>query len=376
MAPIRLGIIGLSAHPGSWAAAAHLPYLLSPHGKAHYKIVALCNSSTESAHSAIKTLGLPSDTRAYGNPSDLAQDINVDLVVCSTRVDRHYITIKPSILAGKAVFVEWPLASNTSQARELASLARRQSIRSVVGLQGPATAPISAARKVLEDGLLGKVLSSEVKACGGTGSHDTIPESLRYFTQMAVGGNAITIGFGHLWEFLQTALGDVYDIRSRLQLQRPKVRLASKTGAVIATVESDVPDLVSVTALLKPSQYVESGATVVMTFQKGQPFPGDPCLTWTISGEKGELKFIAQGGTTPRTMASGDVKIVLHDFSTGEISDIPWAWEPWRQELPVAARGVAGIYEAYARGDSMGYCDFEHGLKRHEQLANILSYSH
>ncbi|KAL6355328.1 hypothetical protein LRP88_10914 [Fusarium phalaenopsidis] len=354
MAPIRLGIIGLSARPGSWAAAAHLPYLLSSHGKAHYRIVALCNSSTESAHSAIKTLGLPSDIRAYGNPSDLAQDTNVDLVVCSTRVDRHYATIEPSILAGKAV----------------------QSIRSVVGLQGPATASISAARQLLEDGLLGKVLSSEVKACGGTGSHDTIPESLRYFTQMAVGGNAITIGFGHLWEFLQTALGDVYDIRSRLQLQRPKVRLASKMGAVIETVESDVPDLVSVTALLRPSQYVESGATVVMTFQKGEPFPGDPCLTWTISGEKGELKFTAQGGTTPRTMASGDVKIVLHDFSTGEISDIPWAWEPWRQELPAAARGVAGIYEAYARGDSTGYCDFEHGLKRHEQLENVLSYSY
>ncbi|KAL2672157.1 hypothetical protein Neosp_012855 [[Neocosmospora] mangrovei] len=327
MAPTRLGIIGLSPHPGSWAAAAHLPYLLSPHGKAHYKIVALCNSTTESAHSAIKTLGLPSDTRAYGNPSDLAQDANVDLVVCSTRVDRHYITIKPSILAGKAVFVEWPLASNTSQARELASLARRQSVRSMVGLQGPATVPISAARKVLEDGLLGKVLSSEVKAYGGMGNHDTLPESLRF------------------------------------ELQRSMVRLASETGVVIETVESDVPNLISVTALLRPSQYVGSGATVIITFQKGQPFPDDPCLTWTISGEKGELKFTGQGGTTPRTMASGDVKIVLHDFLTGEISDIPWAWEPWRQELPVAARGVAGIYEAYARSDSTGYCDFEHGLK-------------
>lgn len=86
---------------------------------------------------------------------------------------------------------------------------------------------------------------------------------------------------------------------------------------MIETVESDVPDLVSLTALLRPSRYVESGATVVMTFQKGLPFPGDP---WTISGEKDELKFTAQGGTTPRTMASGDVKIMLHDFSTGEFT--------------------------------------------------------
>jgi predicted dehydrogenase len=197
MSPIRLGIIGLSANLDSWAGAAHLPYLISPHGKAHYKIVALCNSSIESARSAIETFGLPTDIRAYGNPSDLAQDANVDFVVCSTRVDRHYETIKPSISAGKAVFVEWPLASNISQVRELASLARRQNIKCVVGLQGPVTAPIDAVRKLLQEGRIGKVLSSDVKSWGGTGNRDTVPESLRYFTQMAVGGNVITIGFGH-----------------------------------------------------------------------------------------------------------------------------------------------------------------------------------
>lgn len=197
MAPIRLGIIGLSANLGSWAAAAHLPYLLSPHGRAHYKIVALCNSSVESAHSTIKTFGLPSDTQVYGDPSELAQDANIDLVVCSTRVDRHYETIKPSISAGKAVFVEWPLASNISQVRELASLVRMQNIKCVVGLQGPVTAPINGVRKLLEDGLIGKVLSSDMKSWGGMGNHNAVPESLRYFTQIAVGGNAITIGFGH-----------------------------------------------------------------------------------------------------------------------------------------------------------------------------------
>jgi hypothetical protein len=179
-----------------------------------------------------------------------------------------------------------------------------------------------------------------------------------------------------VWEFLQSALGDTYDIRSRLQLQRPKVGLTSKTGAVVETVESDVPDLASVTALLRPNQYIEDGATLLITFHRGRPFPGEPNLSWTISGEKGEIKFTAEGGATPRTMASKSVKIVLHDFSTGEVRDVAWGWEPWRQELPVAARGVAGVYEAYARGDKTAYCDFEHGLKRHEQLEDILSGRH
>jgi predicted dehydrogenase len=198
MAPIRLGIIGLSGkNLSSWASTAHLPYLVSPRGRSLYEIVAVCNSNIDSARLAIEIFQLPPDTRAYSNPHDLAQDADVDFVVCSTRVDKHYESIKPSIIAGKAAFVEWPLASNISQARELASLARNKGMNCLIGLHGPVTAPVNAVREVLEQGRIGKVLSSEVKASAGTGDYNAVPESLRYFTQYELGGNAITIGFGH-----------------------------------------------------------------------------------------------------------------------------------------------------------------------------------
>lgn len=62
--PIRVGIIGLS--PGQWAANAHLKYLQSPESR--FKIVAVCNSSVESAKNAVKTLKLAEDTKTYGDP--------------------------------------------------------------------------------------------------------------------------------------------------------------------------------------------------------------------------------------------------------------------------------------------------------------------
>lgn len=63
MPPIRVGFIGLSK--SGWAPNAHLPYLkASP----NYEIVALCNSSVESASAAIKQYELPQSTKAYGNP--------------------------------------------------------------------------------------------------------------------------------------------------------------------------------------------------------------------------------------------------------------------------------------------------------------------
>lgn len=196
--PIPVALIGLSASATtSWASNAHLPYLLSPRGKEKYRIAALLNSSVETAERAIAHYNLPSETRAYGDPYDLAADPDVQLVVCATRVDKHASTVRPSIEAGKDVFVEWPLAENVGVARDLASLAAEKNVRTVVGLQGRVAPFYEKVTNILKSGRIGKVLSSEVRASGGTVLRDTLPEGLKYFTQKETGGNIITIGFGH-----------------------------------------------------------------------------------------------------------------------------------------------------------------------------------
>ena len=76
MAPIRVGFIGLSKSSlSSWAANAHLPYLIASEGR--YEIKALCNSTVENAKKAIEAFELPSTTKAYGDPQDLANDSEV-----------------------------------------------------------------------------------------------------------------------------------------------------------------------------------------------------------------------------------------------------------------------------------------------------------
>lgn len=111
--------------------SAHLPYLLAP---PHYDVVALCNSSEAAAKAAVERYELPGTTKTYGNPKDLAADADIDLIVCSVRVDRHYATIKPALEAGKDVFVEWPLASNLAHAEELVAIAKRTGSKTIVGL--------------------------------------------------------------------------------------------------------------------------------------------------------------------------------------------------------------------------------------------------
>jgi predicted dehydrogenase len=197
--PIRVGLIGLSASAATaWAANAHLPYLLSPTGRSKYTITALLNSSTSAAERAVAAYNLPpSQIKTYGDPAALAADADVDLVVCNTRVDNHFDTVLPSVKAGKDVFVEWPLAHDTHHARVLAEEIKKAGGRGIVGLQGGAAPVAVKLRQLLEEGRIGKVLSSELRVFGGTIDRAELPDKLAYFAERKYGGNIVAIGVMH-----------------------------------------------------------------------------------------------------------------------------------------------------------------------------------
>lgn len=195
MALIRVAIVGLSAAAtgSGWAASAHLPYLLkSP----HYKIVALCNTSLEKAEAAIKAYNLDPQTKAYGSPEDLAKDPDVDLVVANTRVDLHGRVLLPSIKAGKDVFSEWPMDSNEAKAKVMLETARQSGSKTIVGLQGRANPVVQKLKQIIEEGRIGKVLSSTIYGSTTNGGAEESAK-VRYITQREVGGNILTIHFGH-----------------------------------------------------------------------------------------------------------------------------------------------------------------------------------
>lgn len=200
--PLRTALIGLSSSAAtSWASSAHLPGLLTPAGRSKLPITALLNSSVKAAQSAIETYKLPPETKAYGSPEDLANDPDIDVVICNTRVDRHFETILPSVKKGKDVFVEWPIASNPADIETLVQEARKSGSRVAVGLQRRWSPQAVKLREIIQDGIngkkLGKLLSVESRFFGASIDREILPESLKYFVDRKVGGNAITIGNAH-----------------------------------------------------------------------------------------------------------------------------------------------------------------------------------
>lgn len=407
---IKVAIVGLSARAAtSWASRAHLPYLLSERGRKHYQIVALLNSSVDAARAAIKHYGLPSEsTAAYGDPEALATDItsgtiDVNLVTVATRVDVHYPVVLPILKAVAAkrssapkdfgVFVEWPLAANLDEVCELNTVIDGKNIKSVLGLQGRVSPVYLAVRDLIASGRIGRILSSDARAHGGSVSRTALPESLGYFLDRSVGGNVITIGLGHTLDSIQAVVGELTDTQSQAQIQRPKIDLrkpGEKEGEwiVTKTVTSDVPDLITVLGKLAPkrgvsgSEYFSDGtATFQIRFVRGEPFPGEPGYVWTVAGEKGELRLVSYGGPSIQAFGGGGnnegptaITLSLYDYASGKVEAVPWQWQDWQTTLePVPARNIGGVYEAYAEGRESDYASFADAQERHEQLEGWLN---
>lgn len=383
MAPIRIAIVGLSsAAKTSWAAEAHLPYLLSNRGKQHYEIVALLNSSTKAAEAARDHFNLPPSVRTYGDPESLAADPNIDLVVVSTRVDTHDALAKPSLEAGKAVFIEWPVAASATASRALLdpgtiSTAYQAALkRSVVGLQGQVTPILATVKAVLDSGRVGKVLSSEVRFATHIWPRDALPRGLAYFADRSVGGNPLTISYGHVVDYVQYVLGGDFDagsVKATSFVQRPRVGvLGDDAGTPVRTVTNEVPDFVAVHGHLRGGRRTVPGAPLAITMLTGPAFKGRPAFEWTIAGEKGEILLTSPDGPYLFSGFSFGVRprIEVHDHATDEVEEVAWEWEDWQEELGLKVRSTAGVYERYARWWEGGQLEGE--LKEEEAWPRLV----
>jgi predicted dehydrogenase len=135
-----------------------------------------------------------------------------------------------------------------------------------------------------------------------------------------------------------------------------------------------VPDLILATGRLSESPTAQKDAAVLVRFRRGQPFPGSPHLSITITGEKGEIRVQVFTGTTLHGASAYEKPVVIevHDFEKDVVEHVEWKWEEWQQDIPLLARGVAAVYEAFAKGEEDGLVSFEEALKRHEQLEGLL----
>ncbi|TVY90117.1 Galactose/lactose metabolism regulatory protein [Lachnellula willkommii] len=373
--PIRVGIIGLGISesdltPGLWAAKAHLPYLQA---SSAFRITAVANSSVKSAQTSIDHHKLGSDVKAYGSPSDIAADPNVDFIVVSVRVGKHYALTKPALLAGKDIFVEWPLAATLSQAEELTALAKEKGVKNIVGVQARVSPLVIKLRSILKNNDIGTILSSTVNATFSGIPHDMFPNGAEYYLDINSGGNAFYITFGHFFDSFTHVLGPFSSpLNAVFDLKYPRTKLVDfVTMTQHAELDRTAPDHVFVQGKLASGALASIAFRTVPTHTKEVE---DRFLTWTITGTEGEIVVIQKEGNWQ--MLESDGFVVKIRKGKGEVETVDLGVGVQEDSEAVLAnkpreRNVGRVYEAFLEGQSGNFATFEQALESQKLLARI-----
>lgn len=281
--------------------------------------------------------------------TDIAKDANIDLVVCSVRVDRHLETIAPSLKAGKDVYVEWPLGKSAAEAREILRLQKEGGgKRAIVGLQGREAPSVKKLKEVIESGRIGKVLSSTWAA---QGSHlgPTGLEAFAYMGDKPVGGNIVTIHFGHAIDYIQTVLGYGFSSSSALLANRRTTWDVSQNNGSVVPKPLTADDTIFLHGTLAKGEVPLSA-----TLRGGPVFPGTPGLDWRIYGEKGEVRLSAGGPFLQ--IGYEDIKIEVFDFASGKAEVVEVADD--EEALALPARSELTLFFVLWHDGLIGYrCD-------------------
>ena len=77
------------------------------------------------------------------------------------------------------------------------NLAKQSGSNTLIGLQARTMPAVLKMKEIIQSGGIGKVLSSDVQGFSPYGGGYSISEGLGYFLDKKIGGNPVTIAFGH-----------------------------------------------------------------------------------------------------------------------------------------------------------------------------------
>ncbi|KAL9605620.1 MAG: hypothetical protein Q9179_001199 [Wetmoreana sp. 5 TL-2023] len=352
---IRVGIIGLSADQSAWATIAHIqPIKEGGPLSQHFKLTALATSNPESAKAAARFHGLPLE-KGYSNPEDIANDPDVDLVVVSVKVFMHKQLTIPALNARKDVFVEWPLGNGLAEAEEMAALARKQGVKTYVGLQARVQPAMVKAKEIISSGALGRIISTTILAIESKLLN--LPEKGRYVNDPNSGASIISIPFAHTLDVVLHVLSsELTSLTATTHTTYPTVSFVSSSPDGTPSLSAPEPkcyaDNIVLAGTLAPSN-------AALSFHYITTAPVIPALfQWIICGEKGAMKLEAPN---PVVQMTTDIKLWFAEApeEDGVSKDFYGSKEggaEWREvEIPMSELdgifgGIAPVYEGIARG--------------------------
>jgi len=151
---VRVGVIGC----GAVAHYCHLPALLRIPG---VRVVAVADTDERIRNRAVKAAGCP----AFKSAEFLLANTDVDAVVISTPPATHASIGTMAARAGKAIYMEKPIATSLQDAIDLAGAAAAARVSAVVGFNKRCHPLYLRARAMIQRGAIGELRALQTIFC-------------------------------------------------------------------------------------------------------------------------------------------------------------------------------------------------------------------
>ena len=348
---LRLGMIGANISYG-WGPRAHLPAVLA---LPEIELAAICTAHEDTARESVEKFGVP---MAFHNHEEMLRHADIDAVAVVVRVPLHHRLTMDALEAGKHVFTEWPLGANLGEAQELADLARKKQVHTMVGLQARCSPAFLRLKELVEEGYVGEILSCHMALLGSGVLSRTSDRTWQ--RDRTLGANTLTIAFGHAIDALCMCLGEFGEVSSVVSTRVPQW-YESDTKHM---VEVTSPDNVLVSGVLRGGAVVSAQVSII-------PWHGSG-FRLEVYGREGTLVLEASGSPQIENVrlrgGKGD------DSALNELR-IPsqHTWVP--DSVPLGSPfNVAQMWSRFAEAVRTGQRaepDFETALTRHKLLEAI-----
>jgi len=321
--PIRVGLVGV----GNWATYGHIPALNLLPG---YEIAAVCSRNIEKATATARQFDIE---HAFSRIEELVNLPELDLVVVLPPAPEHALIVKAAITAGKDVYCEWPLTTNTKDSEELLRLAEDAGVRHFVGLQRTLGASSLHLSQLIRERYIGDVRSVRMHV-----SMDSFgprrSASLEWTLPRNNFSHVLSIYGGHFMDMLFHALGKPEMLSAIVATQFPTLTLAS-TGKEYS---NETPDAFMVMGQLT------GGALFQIQIEGGkQNLAG---LQIEITGTQGDMKVLNDRAFV--TKHRDVIEVALGDKGAWTSLLLPACTSliP-RSNLDVSVQDLAQLYAAF-----------------------------
>jgi predicted dehydrogenase len=352
---LRVGLIGAGGRWGPWA---HVPAL---QGMPETELYAVCTAHADTAQAAADKYGVK---HAYGDVKALGADPQVEAALVAVRVPAHYVLARDALQAGKHVYCEWPLGANTKEAEELAALAQKLKLHTMVGLQRRASPAYLHMRELVKDGYVGEVLSVNMTLMNSGVLTRTSDRTWQ--RDFSLGANTLTITFGHVLDAMCMVVGELTEVSAIVATRVPQ------------WFETDTKKYVDVTSPdnIMIQGRLESGA-IVSAYVGVHPYHGSG-HRFEIYGQSGTLMMVGGG----EAGQEAERRIMGGKKDDKALQELP---VPERLKwVPEAVRKVGRAYDVgqmwvnfakAIRGGPAVEPDFDHAVRRHRTLDAIVRAS-